>query len=115
MDEQKQSVLDTLLSELSEDPSRAIRLLEVMTNVVRPWESLKGEGQVVMHTSRRLTVMGNEVALIESNAPTWILTICGDRFTGKKVFNTSHATAEAQALLDKELIDRGYILMDSKI
>ena len=107
-------IIDTLIVEISENPEKAIKLLESMTNVVRPWEATRGEGHAVMHSSRRMTVMGEEVGLIESSAPTWILTICGERFTSKKVFNTSHALAEAQCILDTELTKRGYVLMDSR-
>ena len=58
--------------------------------------------------------MGEEVALIESSAPTWILNVLGERFVGDKVFNRRGAEEEAQALIDAELSKRGYILMDSK-
>lgn len=111
---EKQSVLETLAKELKENPEGAIQLLEAMTNVVRPWESLRSEGQSVMHTYRRLTAMGEEVSLIESSAPTWILTIEGERFTGSKIFNTKDADKKAKALVDAELAARGYVLMDSQ-
>lgn len=113
---EKQSVLETLAEELKANPEGAIQLLEAMTNVVRPWESLRSEGQSVMHTYRRLTAMGEEVSLIESSAPTWILTIEGERFTGSKskIFNTKDADKKSKALIDAELIARGYVLMDSQ-
>jgi hypothetical protein len=111
---EKESVLETLAEELRANPEGAIMLLEAMTNVVRPWESLRSEGQSVMHAYRRLTAMGVEVALIESSAPTWILTIGGERFTGGKVFNRKGAEVEAKALLDAELAERGFVLMDSQ-
>lgn len=108
----EKSVLETLIEELKENPDGAIELLGAMTNVVRPWESLRNEGQAVMYSFRRVSADGNVVAMIESNAPTWILTVDGERFTGDKVFNTKGASEKAQALVDAELQDRGYVLME---
>jgi len=109
---EKESVLETLIEELRVRPEGAIELLNTMSNVVRPWESLKQDGQSVIHSYRRVSAMGEEVGLIESSAPTWILTIQGERFTGNKVFNRKGAEKEAQALLDAELAERGFILME---
>ena len=108
-------VLSGLIEELRESPEGAIELLSAMTNIVRPWESLKTEGQSVMHTYRRVSAMGEEVARIESNAPTWILTIQGERYTGSKVFNTKDADKKAKALLDAGLKEEGFVLMEPQV
>lgn len=108
------SILDALVEELKENPEGAIKLLDSMTNIVKPWESIKFENRTLFSSYRRLSSYGEELARVESNAPTWILTIQGERFTGNKVFNTKGAADKAMALLDEELEKRGFVLMDPK-
>ena len=110
--DKESSVLSALIEELKVRPEGTIELLNAMSNVVRPWEAVKMEGQAVVNSYRRISAMGEEVGLIESSAPTWILAIEGKRFTGDKVFNRKGAEREAQGLLDAQLRERGFILMD---
>lgn len=110
----EKSLVERLAEELKEEPSRAVLLLESMESVVRPWEEVKVEGQGTVNSYRRLSAMGEVVATIHSSAPTWILTVKGERYLGDKVFHRKGAELRSMQLLDKELSKLGYVLMDSK-
>lgn len=109
---EEKRVVDLLVEELEESPESAIKLMQSMRSVVRPWEEAKQDGQTVVSLFTRTSVMGEEVAVIQRSAPTWVIRILGENFTDERVFNSSTAEKTAKSIVDRALQEEGYILMD---
>lgn len=106
-------VLASLVEELRSNPAGAIELMQAVASVVRPWERVDIEDGLSRASLvyRRTTVMGEEVARIEQNYPTWFISVCGESIRSTRVFNTRTALEEAQDICNDTLISRGYVLM----
>lgn len=119
----KTSLITNLVKEIEEDPEAAIKLLSSMSKVVKPWTETSvgsldpavGRGQNVVKAYKRVSVTGEEVAVIHQDFPTWHIRVMGERPVGAPtVFNKKDAEREAKDFADDQLRELGLILMEDE-
>lgn len=117
------SLITQLVQEIEENPEAAIKLLSAMSKVVKPWvetsvgplDPAVGRGQNVVKAYKRVTVTGEEVAVIHQDFPTWHIRVRGERPVGAPtVFNKKDAEREAKNFADDQLRELGLILMEEE-
>jgi len=115
------TLIGQLAKEITEHPKLAVELLSAMSKVVRPWDESSvttledGRGQNVVKSYKRITITGQQVAVITQNFPAWHIKVMGERPAGApSIFNRKDAQIEAKVFADDLLGELGYILMEDE-
>lgn len=131
---EQDSLLPQLIAELSQDPESALRLVQTLGKITKPWEiiGLAGSGlnevpvppgksakefQKSMESSAHIsgyrleTIFGEEIALIVKDSPKWKITILGEyQVDAPFISHVGKAESAAKTFAEDKLLKRGYII-----
>jgi hypothetical protein len=127
-------VVDTLIQELTQSPTRAVQLIQFLGKITRGWEAIGSNGNPInevpvppgknprdfvkaatstVHVSgfRLTTIFGDEVATIIKDSPKWRITIQGEyQVDTPFVQHSQRAEANAKQFAEGKLREKGYII-----
>jgi hypothetical protein len=127
-------VLDTLIQELTQNPNRAVQLIQLLGRITRSWEPVGTNGNPInevpvppgknpkdfvkaatstVHISgfRLTTIFGDEVATIIKDSPKWRITIQGEyQIDTPFVQHSQRAEMNAKQFAESKLKERGFII-----
>jgi len=133
LEKQETALVDELIKELEGDPKSAVKFVQAISMITKPWEPLGNNGEPVNEVPvpagvnprefrstataayisgyRMTTIFGNQVAELTKGTPKWRVTINGVPQTEAPFVKHSKTAEEAaKKFAEQKLRELGYVI-----